>query len=267
MATIEELKELYQRAKYREIIAAVNVGELKPDSPEDEEKLLQVGWAHHQLGEYGNSVSIFVSLSKRYPADTEIGESARRGWAHGVLQWTGSITKADEIMQEIPSSLARDNVRMNMFIEAVRKGLEIPASEVMAIITNTLAAVPYSTVNGHIINNGALAFHEARKQGVVRPYLPILPGLIEVAIGIYETTGAAKNHIAGALFRASQIFEAADWKRRAIFVAEESVAIWRELVSAQDGARYQRNLEGAEKLLRELMMDVVRDNRPPSIDR
>lgn len=243
MENILDGNEMYKQGKYREIIAV---------GGEDDKGLLLVAWAHHQLGEYGKSVPLMKELCVRHLPNTGIGELARRGLAHGYLQRDGDIKKADEILQDIPPSLARDNVRMNTFIMAVRKKVEIPASEAMAIITNAINTVPYITTNGHVVNNGASALHEARQQEGVKPYLPILPGLIETAIGIYEATNTPKNHIAGAMFRASQIFEAAGWKRGAILVAEESVVIWRELVSTQDGARYQRNLEGAEAQLKKL---------------
>jgi len=252
MATIKEIKELYNQAKYREIIEAVDTEALRIDFKEDEEKRLQVAWSHHQLGEYDKSIPIMEVLSGRHSSDTEIGESARRGLAHGLLQWKRDIEAADKIMQEIPPSLNRDNVRMNIFIKAARKGLVIPVREVIATITNAIQTVPYISVNGHIINNGALVLHEARKQDGARPYLPILPGLIDIAIGIYEATGTAKNHLAAAEFRASQICEAAGWDGIAKLSAEESVKLWQELVDSQDGARYKQNLDGALTQLKKL---------------
>lgn len=254
MVTNEQLKELYAQAKYREIIEAVNVEELNPGSLEDEEKLLRVGWSYHQLGEYDKSVPIMGALMLRHVPSSEIGESARRGLAHGTLQHYGDIEQADRILQDIPPSLGRDNVRMNLFLIAARKGLEIPAGEVMTIISTALLSTPYATVNGHIINNGTLALHEAREQGRVRPYLPVLPGLIEVAIGIYKEMGAAKNHLAGALYRASLIFEAMgpEQQKVALEMICRSVNLWRELVEAQGGERYQQNLEGALTQLEKL---------------
>lgn len=261
MATREELKELYKQGKWREIIAAEDgkkllavMKERKPgvDIAEVAEKLFQIGWAHHQLGEYDDSMPIFWELSEYYPASSEIGESASRGLAHGTLQRDMDIETADAILRRLPPGLATDNVRMNQIIMAARKGLRIPAKTVISMIVNALETVPYATVNGHIVNNGALALHEAREQEDVKPYLPILPGFIFAAIGIYEATGTAKNHIAGAEFRASQICEAAGWKKNARLTAETSVELWRELVSSQDGARYQRNLDGAEVQLKKM---------------
>lgn len=254
MVANEQLGELYAQAKYREVIAAVNVDELNSGSLEDEEKLLRVGWSYHQLGEYDKSVPIMGTLMLRHVPSSEIGESARRGLAHGKLQHYGDIEGADRVLQEIPSSLARDNVRMNLFLIAARKDLEIPASEAVEMIVNAMMKVPYEVVNGHIINNGALALHEARNQEGVHPYVSILPGFIEAAIGIYEAVGAAKNHLAGALYRASLIFEATgpEWLRGAREMIGNSVRLWRELVEAQGGERFQKNLDGALAQLEKL---------------
>jgi len=261
MATKEELKKLYKQTKYREILAVEDGKKLLAaiknripgaDITEITEKLLQVGWAHHQLGEYGDSIPIFRELSEYYPASSEIGESALRGLAHGRLQKDMDIEAADAILRRLPQGLNTDNIRMNQMIIAVRKGLTILAESVMSMIIDALKTVPYTTINGHIINNGALVLHEARNQEAVKPYLPILPGLMFVVIGIYEATGTAKNHIAGAEFRASQVCEATGWKKNARITAETSIELWRELVNSQDGARYQRNLEGAEAQLKKL---------------
>lgn len=252
MLTIEAIRQFKQEAKYREIIEGVPVGKLQLGIVEDDEKLLEVAWAHHQLGEYKRSLELTWKLCQRYLPESEIGESARRCYAHGLLQEYGDTETADKVMQEIPESLKRDNLRMNMMIMAARKGLEIPAGTVMAMINNALISVPYATVNGHIVNNGALVFHEARGQKGARSYLPILPALMSSAIGIYRATDTAKNHLAGATFRNSQICEAAGWKKIALIEAETSVRLWRELVSSQDGARYQKNLEGAEAQLKRL---------------
>jgi hypothetical protein len=249
MATI---KKLYQEGKYREVIAAVE-GNKNPG----DERLLQAAWAHHQLGEYTLSIPIMEDIVERHSSRSEVGRSARRGLAHGLIQWNGDLKTADAIMQQISPGLDRDNVRVNIFLVAARKKVEIPASEVIAIITNAINTVPYATVNGHVVSNGALALHEARGQEMVKPYLPILSGLMSAAISIYEVTGTAKNHIAGAEFRDAQICRANGLLEPARFSAEESVNSWRELVNSQDGARYKQNLEGAEKLLREIMQEIA----------
>lgn len=249
MATIEEIRELKRQGKNREIIAAV-----ESESRPDDEKLLERAWAHHQLGEYGSSIPIMLDLTEEYPIYHEIGESALQGYAHGILQRDGDIETADRVMRKIPESLGLDNVRMNMMIMAVRKGLEIPATNVMDMITNALRVVPYATINGHIINNGVLVLHEAREQKDIQPCLPILPGLIEIAIGIYAETGTAKNHLAGACYRGSLVFEAAgpSWHKGAEELAQDSADLWRELVSSQDGTRFQKNLDGALAQLKKL---------------
>jgi len=225
---------------------------LRPGKKKDDEKLLELAWAHHQLGEYDESIVLMVALSRRYSPKEKIGEEAFRGYAHGILQRDGDIKMADRVMRFIPKSLGRDNVRMNMMIMAARKGIKIPAAEVITAIANALSVIPYATVNGHVINNGALALHEARQQEDAKSYLPILPALMSSAIGIYRATNAAKNHLASATFRNSQICEAAGWNKIAIIEAETSVALWRELVSSQGGARYQQYLEGALAQLKKL---------------
>lgn len=250
MATIKEIKRLYSEGKYREVIAAVG----KNSSGE---KLLQVAWAHHQLGEYALSMPIMEGLVERHSSVSEIGRSARRGLAHGLIQWNGDLETADAIMQQIPPGQDRDNVRVNIFIAAARKKIEIPAAKVMAIITSAINGLPYMTMNGHVVSNGALALHEAREQEMVKPYLPILPGLMDVAIGIYWETKAAKNHIAGAEFRAAQICRANGWLKLARLSAEESVELWQELVNSQDGARYKQNLKGAKKLTCEILFELL----------
>jgi len=253
MKTKEEINKLYEEKKYREIVEAVDIQLLWNIRKKDrDEIMLTVAWSYHQLGEYDKSIPIMRDLANIYGTSSKIGEQAWRGWAHGVLQQDGDINLADEIMKLLPPSPERDNVRMNFFLIAARKGAAISASEIMTAITNALAAVPYKTVDGHIINNGAFALHEAREQEGVKPYLPILPALMFSAIGIYRATDTAKNHLAGVTFRASQICEAAGWKKLARIEAETSVGLWRKLVSSQGGERYQQNLKGAEAQLGKL---------------
>jgi hypothetical protein len=251
---IEEIRKLKKEAKYREVIEGAPREKLRLGVPKDDEVLSEVGWAHHQLGEYNESIDIMDILCRKYPADTEIGESAWRGLAHGLLQRDGNIGMADTLMKEIPPSLSRDNIRANMMIMAARKKIKIPAADVMVMVADAFKAVPYETVNGHVVNNCALSLHEARDQEGVKPYLPILPGLIESAIGIYYETGATKNHLAGAYYRASLIFFVAgpNWYGRAEELARASMIMWRELVKSQDGARFERNLTGAQLQLRKV---------------
>lgn len=245
MSTTTKLEELYAAGKNREVIAAVKVEKEDLNSLEGCKRLALVAWAHHQLGEYEESTEIARTVSRRAPSASPAGESARRCLAHGLLQKDGAVGKADQVLQSLLPSLSRDNLRMNLFLMAVRKELEVPAGEVMAMISQALESVPYETVNAHLINNGTMVLHEAREQEAIRPYVPAAAGLMEVAIGIYEATGAAKNHVAGALFRASQIFEVAGWLDGAQVVIRQSVSLWQELVEAQGGERFQQNLQGA----------------------
>ncbi len=253
MATIEELKRLYQEAKYRELIELADRGD------SDNEQLLLVGWARHQLGEYSESMAIFSGLAFAYSSSLQIGESARRGLAHGLLQTGGNFAEVEKIMAEISPSPDLDNVYINAALAKARKGEAISVEIVMGRIMAALGAVPYKTIHGHVINNGTLALYEARGQEGVKPYLPMLPGLILVAVGIYEATGAAKNHIAGAEFRASLICEAAGWKKNALLYAQTSRELWRELVDSEGGARFQKNLEGVQAQMNKLEQGLITD--------
>jgi tetratricopeptide (TPR) repeat protein len=262
MATLEELKELYGVAKYREIIAAEDVNALDYRDNNDAEKLLQLAWAYHQIGEYHKSLAIFEKLMSQCSSEETSWEykvymAAARGVAHGLIQTGGDFERVEVIMKIIPPSLDQDNVYVNAFLAKARRKEMISSEIVMGRINAALIAVPYKTISGHVISNGVLALHEARQQEDVKNYIPILPGLIDMAIGIYESTGTAKNHIAGAEFRAAQILRANGWDKFAILSAEESVNLWKELVSTQDGERYQNNLEGAEKLLNELRAEAM----------
>jgi hypothetical protein len=94
--------------------------------------------------------------------------------------------------------------------------------------------------------------HEGREQGVVKPHLWLFPGYIEVALDIYREVGAQKNHLAGCLFRASQICFAADMLNHAHVAIRKSITLWEELCASQGGERYQNNLEGAMVQLRKI---------------
>jgi hypothetical protein len=247
MATIQELKKLYKETKYREIIAAVSMESPNPRRAVDAEKLLLVAWAYHQLGDYKKSLIIFEELLMIYVLSTEleIYHSAARGVAHGLLQSGGDFARVEKLINVIPPDLSFDNVFANAAIIKARKCESISAEIVLGRIIFAIKTVPYKTINGHVINNGTFALFEARQQEAVKPYLPILPGLIFNSINIYYATGTAKNHLAGAAFRASQICEAAGWKNFAKTEAETSVRLWREIIDSQDGERYKSNLEGA----------------------
>ncbi len=248
MATIKELESLYNQGKYREVVEAA-----ESDAGQTQKKRLRLAWAHHQLGEYDRSMDIAEALREHCPGSSAIGESARRCLAHSWLQNGGDVGYADNILCELPVGLPCDNVRMNIFLIAARKGVKIPARMVVMMVLSAIVIVPYETVNGHIINNGALAIYEAREQEQVVPYLAILPGLIDMTIRIYEATGTAKNHIAGAWFRASQILgDVAGRRREALGAISNSIRLWEELKAEQGGDRFGKNLDGAQEQRRRL---------------
>jgi hypothetical protein len=256
MATEKELKELYDGTKYREVIAAEDSKKLMeswryqwPGSIADAtaRKLLLIAWSYHQVGDYNESIFIFKALFRKYDPSSEIYESAGRGLAQGLLQRDGNIVEADIIMKTLPSNdLKRDELRSSLFLTAARKGIVIQVEEVMAMITNALMSVPYTRVNGHIVNNCTMALHEARMQENSKSYQSILPGLMLSALAIYQATKAPENHIASAMFRVSQICEAQGWLKVAKIDADASVALWKKLRDSEGGERYQKNLEDAE---------------------
>ena len=239
-------RELYQQGKYREIVEAVN-----PDSPGDDNQLLTLGWAFHQLGEYGQSTQIMRGLRAQYGPDTDIGDGARRGLAHGFQQ-LGQLDEANQVLAEIVPSLARDNVRAVAILQETRNDGVFPMAEAQQMISRAMWTIPrQANNNAHIVNNLTFAMYEGRRQEVIKPYLFMLHGLIEVAVGIYEEVKAQKNHLAECLFRASQIFlDIADWVEEAYVAIQESVRLWEEIVASQGGRRYQTNLENARAQLR-----------------
>jgi len=257
---IEEINQLDRQKAYGKMVEyfQTRVREEDYSMPIGARAMFMIGNAYHQLRDYNTSTRIMSFLIANWKADTEIGADARRMWAHGVLQRDGDIRRADAIMQEIPSSLGRENLRMNIFLESARKELIIPVGEVMAIISTALTSVPYVAVNGHIVSNGVLAIHIARGQQMAGVYLPILPGLIEAVVGIYERVGVAKNHLAGACGRASLIFESAGkgWYRGAEEFADDSVTLWEELRRGSGGESYQGKLE--EALVQQAHMKELR---------
>jgi len=248
--TRQTILELKAKGRNREIVNGVRVEELDPRNEQDEEVLLEVAWAYHQLGEYGQSIPIMEVLRGRHAPNTEVGESARRGLAHGLLQRDGDIMAADTVFHEIPPGSGRDNGRMNMMIVAARQGTLIPPGEVMATICGALEKAPYGAVIGHIVNNGVMALYEARKQESARIYSAVLPGLMHIALGIYHDTKTARNHVAGAEYRAALI--CADlggvWLNYAANHAVKSCLFWKELVASQGGERYKKNLASAMEL-------------------
>ena len=249
----EKINKLYEEKKYREVVEAVDTQLLRNISQGDrDEIMLTVAWSHHQLGEYDKSIPIMKGLTTNYGTSTKVGERAWRGWAHGVLQRDGNISLADEIMKLLPPSPERDNIRMNFFLIAVRKGVAISASEIIATITNTLATAPYKTVDGHIINNGALTLHEAREQESVKPYLPILPGFNVFSDRYLQDNRYGEKSSCRSHIQSFPDLRSGWLEKIARIEAETSVGLWRELVSSQGGERYQQNLKGAEAQLKKL---------------
>lgn len=241
------LGRLYKEGDYEAIKGLVKEKGMDTKNLAEASKLLLLAWSHYQLKEYNESAIIFAGLRMLYEANTVIGESARRGLAHSLLQEKGDVGRANELFQEIPPSLARDNLWMNLMIEVAKKGLEIPAMDIMDMISNATASLPLNTVSGHIINNACKALYEAREQKSVKPYLLLLPGLIVIAIIIYEKAGAAKNHIASVYYWGSLIFEAAGdgWQEEAESLAGKSALLWRELEKSQPSERFKGNLDNA----------------------
>lgn len=257
--TLVEIQELRRQGKYRETISAVDkwkeegfpgtIGVPADRSP----FFLEKAWAHYQLGEYEAAEQDAKSIAEFMSAGTDIGESARHLLAH-CAERQGRLDDAEEQLRALPSSRNRDNLYVVILVARKRQGEPVDVLTAMNLVTEALRRTPYDVVDGHIINNGAWLLYNAREQEGVRPVLPILSGLIEMAIGIYEATGTAPNHRAGALFRASNIFlDVADWPKAALLVIDESIVLWEQLVASEDGKRYQQNLEGArsqrEKIL------------------
>lgn len=258
--TLQEVQGLRVQGKYRETIAAVEEWEREHPSGLGAPKelgpfRLEKAWAYYQLGEYdqaerwGEIVDSFINTR-----DTQ--ESVSLLLAHCAERY-GDLNRAEVIVESLSASVARDNLYLTILIGKSRKGLSVSSRTVIELVVAAQMRTPYQVVDAHIINNGTWFLYGVRNQEDVKPFLPILPGLIEVAIGIYEATKAANNHRAAALFRASNIFlDVVDWPRAAMLVIEESITFWEQLVASEGGERYQKNLEGArtqrEKILTRL---------------
>lgn len=253
MKSIEYLKKLYGEGKYQGIKDLINEEDFRGSRLEDAEFLLQLAWAQYQLGEYESSYQIFIGLRMEHCADIEIGESARRGAAHATLQEQGNIGRADELLQELPISPARENLRITTFVTAARKGIRIPFREINLMISSAVDLFSGEVVYAHIINNGALALYEARKQSKSKTLLLEIVNFLEVALVMYKIAGAADNHLAGILFRISLVNETAGDTEKALSAIKESVNIWRGLVASQGGERYQKNLENTVSKMEELI--------------
>ena len=209
--TLQEIRGLETQGKYREVIEGVGSLRDTPDDSNDErvQLVLARAWAHYQLGEYGEAENWGKSIASWPaffpPATTEVGESAWRLLAH-CAERRGDLDQAEVLLRELPTSTARDNLWVTILVKRQRNGEVIEASRAVELVLAAQSRAPYQVVDGHIINNVTWLLHGARDQKDVKPFLPLLSGLIEIAIGIYEVTGAAPNHLAGALYRASLIF-------------------------------------------------------------
>ena len=91
------------------------------DSPENDDQLLDLAWAYHQLGEYDQSAQIMRGLRSRYGPGIDIGDSARRGLAHS-LQQLGELEEASQVLTEIHASPERENGRAVAILQETRRG-------------------------------------------------------------------------------------------------------------------------------------------------
>jgi len=253
LLAIGEIQELRARGLCGEAISAIADWRKEQGGLLPTPLAIEDGWAHYQLGNYERARAIMLRLAADFSADSAVGQSARLCLAH-CAERQGDLDDAQNLLDEIPPGSARDNLYVTVLIAKRRKDpdLLVPAAKVMDFIIEALKRAPYHVVDAHIINNVTLLLHEARQQKDVKPYLSSLCGLIEVAIGIYEETNAPENHRAAALYRASLIFEAADWLEGSLVVIRESIAKWQKLVSSQGGERYRKNLNGAQEQLKKL---------------
>ncbi|MFH1509693.1 MAG: hypothetical protein ABID67_00895 [Candidatus Nealsonbacteria bacterium] len=243
MLNEEEARKLYSDGKYRNIVNQIKEDDLDAKLVEDAKLMDILAWAQHQLGEYELAYQIFLGLTFLYSSDTEVGESSRRGAAHAVLQELGDVERADAFLQEIPDSMSKQNVRMNIFLIAARKGIRIPFKKIISMVLMAVNSFSGDVVNAHIVNNGGLALYEARRHFKSKKLLLEITELLEVAFIMYNIAGAADNHLAGLLYRISLVFETFGDSKRALQSLRKSVKIWRKLVSSQGGERYQNNLK------------------------
>lgn len=260
---IEEINEFYRRGEYLQALGVIEEA-LKTENLKEsdvDEILLKKGWIYHQLGKYDRSREIMKELSKKYDPLSGIGKSARHGLAQGLLQSQGkeAFPEVERILKEIPSSPEKDNLMMNYYMKRVR-GEKIPVEEIFKII-NKYIGEPFTTIGAHIINNGTFAIYEGRNQEECKKCLKVLPGLIRVAIGIYEITEAPPNHLAGAYFRASKICEVGGLIEEAILYATKAVKMWNDLAKGENSLRrFKQNLERAQQQLKRLREQHSREN-------
>ncbi|OHA63879.1 MAG: hypothetical protein A2940_00900 [Candidatus Wildermuthbacteria bacterium RIFCSPLOWO2_01_FULL_48_29] len=249
--TIEEQADrLYSEGKYREVIAIrTDWRRENPDAPMGRIDL-RAAWAHYQLGEFPAAEEIALPIVPRYPVRDALEANAGLLLAH-CAERQGKLVEADERLVVLPASRGRDNLAMTIMLARKRAGA-VTNARVLQLAVDAMMRVPYDVVDAHIINNVAWLLHQSRGQADVPQILPILPGLVEMAIGIYDAVGAADNHRAGVRYRAALIFEAAGWLEGARTLIQQSVELWRALVAREGGDRFASNLAGAEEVFRRL---------------
>jgi len=238
VATEDQIEGLYLAGKYREVIAIAPIS-------------IRAAWSHYQLGELDRAGTIAQFLVLKRPDVTEEASSACLLLAH-ITERQGNLEGAEELLRLVPADRKRDNLYITILTAKKRRGEEIVAIDAVVLATNAVMRAPYQLVDGHIINNVAWLLHQARDQEDVREFLPTLPGLIELAMGIYESVSVADNHRAAVMYRAALIFEAANWIEGARTLIRQSIELWRELVVREGGDRFQQNLRGAEEVARRL---------------
>ncbi len=251
MAMHEQVEQLYSDGRYREVIAIRN--KWRRENPDEPASMLDLraGWAHYQLGEFAAAEKTGADIVEHVRAGSNLANAAWLFMAH-CAERQGNLEIAEARLRDIPRSRARDNLFVIVLIAQKRNGEEVPLRDALQIAIDAIMRVPHQVVDAHLVNNVAWLLHEARYEEGTKPMLPLLPGLVEMAIGMYETLAAPENHRAAAMFRAALIFEAAGWLEGARTLIRQSVELWRALVAREGGARFQSNLRGAEEVLQRL---------------
>ena len=256
--TLQEIKDLRVRGKYRETVEAVEAWPRENSESSAQERmavLLEGAWARYQLGEYSLAEKDARIVASFFPG-TDAFQSAQLLMAH-CAERQGRLDEAGKRLQNIPFGRVRDNLYLTILNAKKRAGQEITAIVALQLAAEAMMRAPYEIVDGHIINNVAWLLHQARDQADVRELAQILPGLVEMAIGIYQQTNAAQNHQANILFRAASIFLATPgWERPALGVDEQSIASWEQLNVSQPSERFQQNLQGARELREKIIARI-----------
>ncbi|MBI4138342.1 MAG: hypothetical protein HY482_01970 [Candidatus Wildermuthbacteria bacterium] len=250
VVTIRELEDWYRQGRYDDLI---NLNPSLVEIPVDisaEEVLARVNllqaWSLHQKKEYWPAEVAFAALATRFFVDTFVGDSARRGLAHALFQ-QDKMEEGRRVLEEIRPGIERSNARLNELLRDVFAGRPIPVEEVLQAVAHALGDTPYRIIHGHVLNNAAWILFQARHREEAKPYLPILQGLIEMALGIYDQTKAQPNHIASCSFRAATIFFESGWFKGALTLIDESISAWEKALQGKEDPAFRRNLQGAEE--------------------